>query len=100
MPTELVVWMVAGLLAVVVCHEMTHVLIARLHGHRTVCIAVNPVGVAVVFEDTPSRRYWIWQVILPMLVTAVLSYAWFFILLTYPSQLQPMFAARGVVETL
>ena len=100
MPTELVVWMVAGLLAVVVCHEMTHVLIARLHGHRTVCVAVNPVGVAVVFEDTPSRRYWTLQVLLPMVVTAILSYAWLYTLISYPSQMQPVFASRGVLDTL
>jgi hypothetical protein len=100
MPFELLVWMVVGLLAVVACHEMTHVLIAHAHGHRTVCIAVNPVGVAVVFEDTPSRTYWGWQVILPMVVTAVLSYGWLFVMVTYPSELQPVFAARGVLDTL
>src|SRR5919198_3746814 len=100
MPAELLAWMFLGLLAVVACHELTHVLIARAHGHRTVCVALNPVGVAVVFEDTPSRRYWCWQVILPMLVTAAVSYIWLFVLVTYPSQLQPTFAARGVVGSL
>ena len=100
MPAELLAWMFLGLFAVVACHELTHVLIARAHGHPTVCVAVNPVGVAVVFEDTPSRSYWAWQVVLPMLVTAVLSYIWLFVMVTSPSQLQAVFAARGVVEAL
>ena len=100
MPFELVVWMVFGLLAVVVCHELTHVLIARLHGHETVCVAVNPVGVAVVFEDNPTPRYWALQVVLPMIVTAVLSYIWLYALVSYPSPMQPTFAARGVLESL
>jgi hypothetical protein len=100
MPFELVAWMVLGLLAVVVCHELTHVLIARLHGHETVCVAVNPVGVAVVFEDNPTPRYWALQVILPMIVTAIMSYIWLFALITYPSEMQPVFATRGVLESL
>ena len=100
MPLELIAWMVLGLLAVVACHELTHVLIARAHGHPTVCVAVNPVGVAVVFEDSPSRGYWAWQVVLPMIVTAVLSYVWLLVLLVYPSELQPTFAARGVLDSL
>ncbi len=100
MPVELVAWMIFGLLAVVVCHEMTHVVIARAHGHEMVCCAVNPVGVAVVFEDTPSRRYWALQVILPMIVTAILSYVWLYILVSYPSEMQPSFATRGVLESL
>lgn len=73
-----------GLLAIVVCHELTHILIARAHGHPTVCIAVNPLGVAVVFEDTPSRRYWACQVVLPMLVTLVVSAVWLGIMFTTP----------------
>jgi hypothetical protein len=100
MPLELFAWTVLGLLAVIVCHEMTHVFIARAHGHDMVCFAVNPVGVAVVFEDTPSRRYWTLQVLLPMLVTAALSYVWLFTLISYPSPLQSSFAARGVLESL
>ncbi len=59
MPTELFAWMILGLLAVVALHEMTHVFIARAHGHPTVCVAVNAVGVAVVFDDTSSRGYWL-----------------------------------------
>ena len=94
MPLELVAWLILGLLAVVACHEATHVLIARAHGHPTVCVAVNPVGVAVVFEDTPSRRYWMWQVVLPMLVTAAVSYVWLFVLVSYPSPMAPDLAAR------
>ena len=100
MPFELVAWMVFGLLAVIVCHELTHVFIARAHGHETVCVAVNPVGVAVVFEDVPTPRYWALQVVLPMIVTAVLSYAWLYALISYPSEMQPVFATRGVLETL
>src|SRR5947207_4356605 len=100
MPAELVAWMVLGLLAVVALHELTHVFIARAHGHRTVCVAVNPVGVAVVFEDTPSPTYWFFQVALPMIVTAAVSYVWLLVLVTYPSQLQPSMAARGVADSL
>lgn len=100
MPTELFAWMVLGLLAVVALHEMTHVLIARAHGHPTVCVAVNPIGVAVVFEDTPSRSYWTWQVVLPMIVTAVVSYVWLFVLVSYPSPMQANLAARGVLDSL
>ena len=65
MPAELIVWLVLGFVALVALHEMTHVLIARFHGHPTVCVAINPVGVAVVFEDSPRARYWLAQVILP-----------------------------------
>jgi hypothetical protein len=100
MPIELVAWMIFGLLTVVVCHELTHVVIARAHGHETVCVAVNPVGVAVVFEDTPTPRYWALQVILPMVVTAVMSYVWLYALIAYPSEMQPVFASRGVLEQL
>ena len=100
MPAELVAWMVLGLLAVVALHELTHVLIARAHGHRTVCVAVNPVGVAVVFEDTPSHAYWIWQVALPMTVTAIVGYLWLLVMVTYRSQVQPSMAARGVADSL
>ena len=100
MPIELVAWTVFGLLAVVVSHELTHVLIARAHGHETVCVAVNPVGVAVVFEDNPTPRYWALQVMLPMIVTAVLSYVWLFALVSYPSAMQASFASRGVLESL
>jgi hypothetical protein len=35
-----------------------------------------------------------------MLVTAAVSYIWLFVLVTYPSQLQPTFATRGVVASL
>ena len=100
MPLELLAWMVLGLLAVVALHELTHVLIAKAHGHKTICVAVNAIGVAVVFEDTPSRKYWVWQVLLPMIVTAAVSYVWLFVLVTYPSTVQPDMAARGVLESL
>ena len=71
MPPELVAWLVLGFLALVVLHELTHVLIARFHGHPTVCVAINPIGVAVVFEDSPRARYWLLQVILPAIVSWV-----------------------------
>src|SRR5256885_1342685 len=61
MHLDLLAWTVLGLVGVVVSHELTHVLIAHAHGHRTVCVAVNPIGVAVVFEDTPCPRYLAWQ---------------------------------------
>ena len=76
-----ILWLSLGLAAIVVAHELTHVAIARAHGHRLVCVAVNIVGVAVVFEDTPSPRYWLLQVILPAVVTWSLSIALVFGLL-------------------
>src|SRR4051794_27125152 len=66
---------VAGLIAIVVLHELSHVWIARRFGHPLVCVAINAVGVGVVFEDKPSRRYWALQVFLPMVVTAASCYA-------------------------
>ncbi len=87
MPAELVVWLVLGFLAVVVFHELTHVLIAHSHGHPMVCVAVNVIGVAVVFEDSPRTRYWLSQVTLPAVVTWLVSYAWLYVLVTYPSPL-------------
>jgi hypothetical protein len=76
MSLPLLSWLIAGFLIVVVCHELTHILVARAHGHRLVCVAVNPVGAAVVIEDQPTSRYWCWQVALPWLVTAGTSYLW------------------------
>jgi hypothetical protein len=88
MPPELVAWLVVGFVAVIALHEATHVLIARSHGHPMVCIAVNPIGVAVVFEDSPRAPYWLSQVTLPAAVTWVASYVWLHVLVTYPSGLQ------------
>jgi hypothetical protein len=85
MPIELVAWLVLGFLALVALHEMTHVLIARFHGHPTVCVAINPIGVAVVFEDSPRARYWLLQVILPAIVSWVVCYVWLYGLFTYPA---------------
>jgi hypothetical protein len=80
----LLTWLIAGFLVVVACHELTHVLIARAHGHRLVCVALNPVGAAVVIEDQPTSRYWCWQVLLPLLVTAASSYLWLLGLVALP----------------
>jgi hypothetical protein len=87
-PSELIAWLVLGFLALVLVHELTHVLIARFHGHPTVCVAINPVGVAVVFEDTPRTRYWLAQVILPAIVSWVICYVWLYGLFTYPAPFQ------------
>ena len=62
--------MVCGFLALVALHEATHVAVAACHGHPMVCIAINPIGVAVVFEDTPRAQYWLLQVILPAAVSS------------------------------
>jgi hypothetical protein len=100
MPFDLLAWTFLGLLGVVISHELTHVAVAHAHGHRTVCVAVNPIGVAVIFEDTPSPRYWAWQVVLPMLVTAIGSYAWLYGLVTVPSELQGTEVSQGVLAAL
>lgn len=88
MPAELIVWLVLGFVALVALHEMTHVLIARFHGHPTVCVAINPVGVAVVFEDSPRARYWLAQVILPAVVSWLVCYVWLYGVFTWPTTLQ------------
>jgi hypothetical protein len=80
MSSALILWLVFGFVALVVLHELTHVIIARLHGHPTVCVAINPIGVAVVFEDSPRARYWLLQVILPAVVSWVICYAWLYVL--------------------
>ena len=63
-------------------------------------MAVNPIGVAVIFEDTPSPRYWAWQVMLPMLVTAICSYGWLYGLVTFPAELQGTDASQAVLAAL
>ena len=83
MTLDLIAWLVLGFLTFVALHELTHVLIAACHGHPTVCIAINLVGVAVVFEDAPRVRYWMLQVILPALVSWAVCYAWLYGLFTY-----------------
>src|SRR5215213_5164874 len=88
MTLELTAWLVLGFLTLVALHELTHVLIATCHGHPTVCIAINPVGVAVVFEDAPRARYWLLQVILPAIVSWVVCYVWLYGVFTYPAPFQ------------
>src|SRR5215207_8330650 len=83
MPPELVAWLVLGFLALVALHELTHVLIAKAHGHPTVCVAINLVGVAVVFEDSPRARYWLLQVILPAIVSWAICYGWLYVLFAW-----------------
>lgn len=97
MPFPTLLWLVVGLVAIVVAHELTHVAIARAYGHRLVCVAFNPIGVAVVFEDTPEARYWSLQVILPALTTWCMSIVWLFGLFGFfgasfalPGALQPI----------
>jgi hypothetical protein len=61
-------------LAIVVFHELAHILVARAYGYRTVCVAVSPLAVGIVFLDQPIRRYWTLQVVVPMVVTAAVTY--------------------------
>jgi hypothetical protein len=100
MPPELVAWLVLGFLALVALHELTHVLIAKAHGHPTVCVAINPVGVAVVFEDSPRARYWLLQVILPSIVSWIICYVWLYGLFTYPAPFQARINQADVLAQL
>jgi hypothetical protein len=100
MPFALVAWLVFGFVALVVLHELTHVMIAHWHGHRTVCVAINVVGVAVVFEDSPRIRYWASQVVLPAIVTWITCYVWLYVFLTYPSNLQSRLPHPNVLDFL
>lgn len=100
MPPELVAWLVVGFVALVALHELTHIAIARCHGHPTVCVAINPIGVAVVFEDTPRTRYWLSQVVLPAIVTWAVCYVWLYVLFTYPSQLQARLPVEQALRVL
>lgn len=100
MPSELIAWLVFGFLALVALHELTHVLIARFHGHPTVCVAINPVGVAVVFEDTPRVRYWLAQVILPAVVSWLICYVWLYGVFTYPAPFQANFNQADLLAQL
>jgi hypothetical protein len=99
-PLGLLCWTFLGLFAIVVLHELTHIAIARAFGHPLVCVAVNPVGVGVVFEDAPSPLYWAWQVGLPMLVTALASYVWLFGLFAIQPLPGTLAAQVGIVEQL
>lgn len=100
MPPVLIGWLVLGFLALVVLHELTHVLIARCHGHPTVCVAINPIGVAVVFEDSPRARYWLLQVILPAVVSWVVCYVWLYGLFTYPAPFQARIDVDAILGNL
>src|SRR5215216_4312486 len=100
MTLELVAWLVLGFLALVALHELTHVLIAKCHGHPTVCIAINPIGVAVVFEDSPRARYWLLQVILPAIVSWAVCYVWLYGLFTYPAPYTAKINVADIVAQL
>ena len=100
MTVELSAWLVLGFLALVTLHELTHVLIAAVHGHPTVCVAINPVGVAVVFEDVPRARYWLLQVILPAIVSWLVCYAWLYGLFTYPASYNAEVDIEGILPQL
>jgi hypothetical protein len=100
MPPLLIGWLVLGFLALVVLHELTHVAIARVHGHPCICVAINPIGVAVVFEDSPRARYWLLQVILPAIVSWVVCYVWLYGLFTYPAPFQARINQIEVLSNL
>jgi hypothetical protein len=76
MLAEVVAWLLIGPPALVALHEAAHFAIARLHGHRVVCVAVNPIGIAVLFEDAPRVGYRLAQAVVPALVTWAAAYAW------------------------
>lgn len=78
MSPQALLWLILGLVVIVVAHELAHVAVARAHGHRVICVAFNPIGVAVVFEDTPDPRYWLLQLALPSLASWLLGIAWLF----------------------
>ena len=63
------------ILGIVVLHELAHVVVARVHGYRTVCMGISPLAVGIVFLDQPHTRYWSFQVVVPLLVTATATYA-------------------------
>jgi hypothetical protein len=75
-------------------------LIAKLHGHPTVCVAINPIGVAVVFEDSPRARYWLLQVILPAIVSWAVCYVWLYGLFTFPAPFQARINQAEVLAQL
>jgi hypothetical protein len=100
MSSAVIVWLVVGFIALVLLHELTHVLIARCHGHPTVCVAINPIGVAVVFEDSPRARYWLAQVILPAIVSWVICYGWLYVLFAWFAPAQIRFDLDQVLQNL
>ena len=100
MPRELVLWLVAGFVALVVLHEATHWVIAKVHGHPLVCVAVNPVGVCVVFEDEPRVRYWLLQVVMPAVVSWVVCYVWLYGVFTFPAPYQAKFDVQRAIDSL
>jgi len=64
----------AFLLAILILHELAHVAVARLHGYPVICLAVSPLAIGVVFLDQPGKRYWILQVLVPMVVTTAVVF--------------------------
>src|SRR4051812_26788604 len=100
MSSAVIVWLVVGFIALVLLHELTHVLIARCHGHPTVCVAINPIGVAVVFEDSPRARYWLAQVILPAIVSWVICYGWLYVLFAWFAPTQMRFDLDVILANL
>jgi hypothetical protein len=100
MPPELILWLVVGFLALVVLHEATHAIVARVHGHPLVCVAVNPIGVCVVFEDAPRPRYWLAQVILPAVVSWIVCYVWLYGVFTFPAPYQAKFDLQKAIDAL
>src|SRR6185295_16602525 len=76
MLSDVLAWLVVGLLVVVALHEATHVAIARLHRQPIICVAVNPIGIAILFEDAPRVGYRLAQVVVPALVTWAAGYLW------------------------
>lgn len=67
-------------IVLMVLHELAHVAVARAHGYPVVCLALSPFAVGIVFLDQPHRRYWLYQVAVPMAVTAVVTYLGLFAL--------------------
>lgn len=100
MTSAVIVWLVVGFIALVLLHELTHVLIAKWHGHPMVCVAINPVGVAVVFEDSPKVRYWLLQVILPAVVSWVVCYGWLYVLFAWFAPTSIRFDLDVIVSSL
>ncbi len=98
MPADLalqVVLLFFFVVAVLVLHELAHVLVARAYGYRAICLGLSPLAVGIVFLDEPRQRYWLLQVIVPTAVTAVATYLSLFVLL--PPTSAPRVVFSGVV---
>jgi hypothetical protein len=91
-----------GVVVIATAHELVHVVIARRHGYPVICVAINPIGVMLIFEDAPVPRYWLLQFTLPLLVTWALGYLWLLLLMALlgvPEQLA-LLAGRPDVTAL